>query len=38
MKDVISIVNFVKNSALNTRLFERMCIDFGSDHQHLFFF
>ncbi|XP_068227670.1 zinc finger BED domain-containing protein 5-like [Palaemon carinicauda] len=29
---VIRIVNFVKTSALNTRLFKLLCEDFGSDH------
>ncbi|XP_068250328.1 zinc finger BED domain-containing protein 5-like [Palaemon carinicauda] len=29
---VIRIVNFVKTSALNTRLFKLLCKDFGSDH------
>ncbi|XP_068242369.1 zinc finger BED domain-containing protein 5-like [Palaemon carinicauda] len=29
---VIRIVNFVKTSVLNTRLFKLLCEDFGSDH------
>ena len=29
---VIKLVNFVKTSAVNTRLFKRLCEDFGSKH------
>ncbi|XP_068203574.1 zinc finger BED domain-containing protein 5-like [Palaemon carinicauda] len=32
MNRVIRIINFVKTSALNTRLFKLLCEDFGSDH------
>lgn len=34
---VIKIVNFVKTSALNTRLFKLLCEDFGSDHISLLY-
>uniref|UniRef100_K7FE96 Uncharacterized protein n=1 Tax=Pelodiscus sinensis TaxID=13735 RepID=K7FE96_PELSI len=33
----IKIVNFVKNSALNTRLFDALCTDLGADHKTLLF-
>ena len=32
LKRVIKLVNFVKTSAVNTRLFKRLCQDFGSKH------
>uniref|UniRef100_K7G7R4 DUF4371 domain-containing protein n=1 Tax=Pelodiscus sinensis TaxID=13735 RepID=K7G7R4_PELSI len=33
----IKVVNFVKNSALNMRLFDALCTDLGADHKsHLF--
>ena len=32
------IVNFVKTSALNTRLFAKLCADLGSDHKCLLFY
>ncbi|GMH35000.1 hypothetical protein BSKO_02861 [Bryopsis sp. KO-2023] len=38
MQDVIVIVNYIKSSALNSRLFEQMCIDFGSEYKHLLFY
>jgi hypothetical protein len=38
MQEVVLIVNFVKASALNSRLFEQMCVDFGSKFQHLLFY
>lgn len=34
---VIKAVNFVKGSALNTRLFRRLCEDMDSDHDSLLF-
>nr|XP_039264455.1 zinc finger BED domain-containing protein 5-like isoform X1 [Styela clava]XP_039264457.1 zinc finger BED domain-containing protein 5-like isoform X1 [Styela clava] len=34
---VIKIVNFVKTSALNTRLFKVLCEDLGSDHSCLLY-
>uniref|UniRef100_K7FBQ8 DUF4371 domain-containing protein n=1 Tax=Pelodiscus sinensis TaxID=13735 RepID=K7FBQ8_PELSI len=33
----IKVVNFVKNSALNTRLFAALCTDLGADHKTLLF-
>lgn len=33
----IKVVNYVKNSALNTRQFKILCEDFGSDHKTLLF-
>ena len=32
LKRVIKLVNFVKTSAVNTRLFKQLCEDFGSKH------
>ena len=41
MKDkltvIIRIVNFVKTSAVNTRLFSKLCKDMNSDHETLLF-
>ncbi|XP_076056356.1 protein FAM200A-like [Oratosquilla oratoria] len=37
MQEVVSIVNFIKGSALNSRLFEQLCVDFGSEFKHLFY-
>ena len=37
LKDVIQMVNFVKASALNTRLFHNLCSTMDSDHQELLF-
>lgn len=34
---IIKLVNFVKASALNTRLFARLCEDLGSDHKCLLY-
>ena len=34
---IIKIVNFIKTSAFDTRLFGRLCQDVGSDHQCLLF-
>lgn len=33
----IKVVNYIKNSALNTRLFKTLCEDLGSDHKTLLF-
>ncbi|CAM5080638.1 unnamed protein product [Eretmochelys imbricata] len=33
----IKVVNFVNNSALNTRLFAALCMDLGADHNILLF-
>ncbi len=36
--EVVAVVNFfVKSSALNSRLFEEMCIGFGSEYKHLLY-
>ena len=37
LQQIVKIVNFVKTSALNTRLFARLCADLGSDHTCLLF-
>lgn len=37
LKQCIKIVNYIKNSALNTRLFKTLCEDLGSDHKTLLF-
>lgn len=33
----VKIVNYIKNSALNTRLLRALCDEMGSDHQNLIF-
>ncbi|XP_076806381.1 zinc finger BED domain-containing protein 5-like [Clavelina lepadiformis] len=38
LQRVIKIVNFVKSSALNTRLFKRLCDDLSSDHTCLLYY
>ncbi|XP_072380884.1 zinc finger BED domain-containing protein 5-like [Diabrotica undecimpunctata] len=35
LKLCIKVVNLIKNSALNTRLFKTLCEDLGSDHKAL---
>lgn len=37
MKDIIKVVNFIKGSALNSRLFEALCTEMGAEHKHLLF-
>ena len=37
MKDVIEIVNFIKARALNSPLFEELCLSCGASHRELFF-
>ncbi|XP_060873903.1 SCAN domain-containing protein 3-like [Metopolophium dirhodum] len=37
MNDVVSMVNFVKTRALNSRLFKILCEDMGSNHNTLLF-
>ena len=37
LKLVIKVVNFVKSSALNTRLFEALCYELNSDQQTLLY-
>ena len=34
---IVKMVNFVKSSALNTRLFARLCEDLGSEHKCLLY-
>ena len=38
LQQIVKIVNFVKTSALNTRLFANLCADLGSDHKCLLFY
>ena len=38
MKEAVGIVNFIKASAVNSRLFEQLCVDHGSQFQHLIFY
>ena len=38
LQQIIKIVNFVKTSALNIRLFANLCADLGSDHKCLLFY
>ena len=33
----VKIINYIKNSALNTRLLKALCDEMGSDHQNLLF-
>ena len=37
LDDVVSMVNTIKSSALNTRLFSLMCQELGNDHEVLLF-
>ncbi|KAI0240594.1 hypothetical protein LSAT2_008657, partial [Lamellibrachia satsuma] len=37
LKDVVKVVNYVKSSALNTRLFRNLCESMDADHKNLFF-
>uniref|UniRef100_A0A667X2M9 HAT C-terminal dimerisation domain-containing protein n=1 Tax=Myripristis murdjan TaxID=586833 RepID=A0A667X2M9_9TELE len=37
LKEVIRVVNFIKGSALNHRLFDQLCADMGAEHTHLLF-
>ena len=37
LKQVVKIVNFVKASALNTRLFKQLCENLGSEHTSLLY-
>ena len=37
LNQIIKIVNFVKISTLNIRLFKSLCEDFGSDHTFLLY-
>ena len=38
MQEVIAVVNLIKSSAVNSRLFQQMCVEFGSEFQHLLFY
>ena len=38
MQEVVAVVNFINSSAVNSRLFEQMSADFGSELQHLLFY
>ena len=38
MKEVVGVVNFIKASAVYSRLFEQLCVDHGSQFQHLLFY
>ena len=38
MQEVVDVVNFIKSSAVNSRLFEQMCVDLGSQFQHFLFY
>ncbi|XP_045114813.1 protein FAM200A-like [Portunus trituberculatus] len=35
---IVKVVNYVKNSALNTRLFQQLCHDMESEHSSLLFY
>ena len=35
---VVGVVNFIKATAVNSRLFEQLCADHGSQFQHLFYY
>ncbi|KAK7891337.1 hypothetical protein WMY93_023300 [Mugilogobius chulae] len=37
MTEVIRVVNHIKSSALNSRLFHELCVDMGAEHTHLLF-
>ena len=38
MKEVVGVVNFTKVSAVNSHLFEQLCVDHGSQFKHLLFY
>uniref|UniRef100_K7G861 DUF4371 domain-containing protein n=1 Tax=Pelodiscus sinensis TaxID=13735 RepID=K7G861_PELSI len=38
LKGLVKVVNLIKSSALNTRLFKRFCLDMGSDFDVLLFY
>ena len=38
MKEIVGVVNFINASAVNFRLFEQLCVDYGSQFQHLLFY
>ena len=37
MMNAVKIVNHIKTSALNVRLFKLLCSEMGAEHKHLFF-
>ncbi len=37
MRDIVKVVNYIKGSALNSRLFEALCTEIGAEHTHLLF-
>lgn len=37
LKDIVNIVNFIKRSALNSRLFSLLCQEMGSHHDNLLY-
>lgn len=37
VSEVVRVVNFVRASALNHRLFDQLCTDMGAEHKHLLF-
>ena len=38
LKDVIKVVNFVKSSALNSRMFSKLCENMEAVHRRLLFY
>ena len=38
MKEVVGVVNFIKASDVNSRLFEQLCVDLGSQFRYLIFY
>ena len=38
MKEVVGVVNFIKASDVDSRLFEQLCVDLGSQFRHLIFY
>ena len=38
MKKAVGVVNFIKASAVNSCLFKQLCVDHGSQFQHLLFY
>ena len=38
LDDIVTMVNFIKSSALNTRMFRLLCQEIDSDHENLLFY
>lgn len=38
LKDVVRVVNYIKNSPLKGRLFAQLCKDFGAEHTALLYY